>query len=524
MNPYITWIPIAISLIVAISITIFPEKFGNVLFAAQEIMVNDLGFLMMVLDIVCIALGIYWAMSKYGKIKLGDLEKPKYSTLSWGGMIFTSTMAADLIYWAIFEWVYYYNDSPFGIDMEQRSVAQTRDIISAYSLFHWGPLNWIFAILPGAIYAFMLYVKKRSKENISEACRPVLGKRVDGWLGTLIDILCVVANFMCCAIWLRVGVPIMTSLMSAILGTPDSTAMQIVVLIVIWTTYTVVTVIGMRAIKIISDIGMYLYIGILAIFFLFGPMRYIIESSVTSVGYMLQNYFLMSTWMDPLRLTAGTQGGMGFPQNWTVFFIANCLIAISVVPFFVAKISEGRTIRNTIIGGLIAGCLGTGSSFLVMSNFAIYQQMTGVKDYLAMVRDGFSEAQVIVEVVKTIPISTVLIGIILVCMTFLFVSTLDAYTLVISGFTQCNRKYGQESSRKGRIFVAVVIYITPIAVTIADTSLDQMKALITLTAYPMGVLLVIILIGFHRDLKKINMDQYDPAVGIDPSIFDDEFV
>ena len=107
MNPYITWIPIAISLIVAISITIFPEKFGNVLFAAQEIMVNDLGFLMMVLDIVCIALGIYWAMSKYGKIKLGDLEKPKYSTLSWGGMIFTSTMAADLIYWAIFEWVYY---------------------------------------------------------------------------------------------------------------------------------------------------------------------------------------------------------------------------------------------------------------------------------------------------------------------------------------------------------------------------------------------------------------------------------
>lgn len=521
MNPYITWIPIIFVLVLAFSMTLFPEAFGTVLFTAQEIMVNDLGVIMIVLDLVCIILGIYWALSKYGKIKLGNLEKPKYSNLSWGGMIFTSTMAADLIYWALFEWIYYYTESPLGIDAQTRSVSQTRDIVSAYSLFHWGPLNWIFAILPGAVYAFMFYVKKRSKENISEACRPVLGKRVDGWVGILIDILCVVANFMCCSIWLRVGVPIMTSLASAIFGTPDSTAMQIVILVIIWLIYTVVTVIGMKAVKIISDIGMYLYIAILAIFFLFGPIRYIVESSVTSIGYVAQNYISMSTWMDPLRLTAQTEGGMGFPQNWTVFFIANCLIAISVVPFFIAKISEGRTIRNVILGGLFAGCLGTCSSFLVMSNFAIYQQMTGVKDYISMVKDGMTEAQVIVEVVRTIPISTILIVIILVCMTFLFVTTLDAYTLVISGFTQCNRQCGQETDLKSRFFVAVVLYITPISVTLVNTSLEQMKALITLTAYPMGVLLIIILIGFHRDLKKIDMDHYDPKKGIDPEIFKD---
>lgn len=46
--------------------------------------------------------------------------------------------------------------------------------------------------------------------------------------------------------------------------------------------------------------------------------------------------------------------------------------------------------------------------------------------------------------------------------------------------------------------------------------------MITLTAYPMGILLIIILIGFRRDLKKIDIDHYDPAVGIDPSIFDDD--
>ncbi len=165
---------------------------------------------------------------------------------------------------------------------------------------------------------------------------------------------------------------------------------------------------------------------------MFGPIRYIVESSYTSIGYVVQNYLSMSTWMDPLRLTAG-DNGMGFPQNWTVFFIANCLIAISVVPFFIA------------------------------------------------------------------------------------------YTLVISGFTQCNRACGQETDLKGRLFAAVALYITPIAVTLVNTSLEQMKALITLTSYPMGVLLIIILIGFRRDLKKVDIDHYDPAVGIDPRIFDDEY-
>lgn len=225
--------------------------------------------------------------------------------------------------------------------------------------------------------------------------------------------------------------------------------------------------------------------------------------------------------MDPLRLTASAENGMGFPQNWTVFFIANCLIAISVVPFFIAKISEGRTIRNVILGGLLAGCMGTCSSFMVMSNFTIFQQMTGTHDYISMVKNGMKEAQVIVEVVKTIPISTVLIIIILMCMAFLFVTTLDAYTLVISGFTQCNRACGQETDFKGRIFAAVALYIAPITVTLVNTSLEQMKALITLTAYPMGVLLIIILIGFRRDMKKIDIEHYDPKVGIDPSIFDD---
>lgn len=523
MNPYITWIPIAFALIVAISITVFPGFFGKVLFTAQDFMVNDLGFTMVVFDIVCIALGLYWALSKYGKIKLGNLDKPRYKTLSWGGMIFTSTMAADLIYWGIFEWVYYYTDSPLGIDAANRSLSYTRDMVSAYSLFHWGPLSWIFVILPGAIYGFMIFVKKRSKENLSEACRPILGKRVDGWIGTLIDIICVIACFMCCPVWLRIGVPIMTSLMNTMFGTANNMVMQIVVLLFLWVVYTVVTVMGMRAIQIISDIGMYLYMAILAIFFIFGPMRYIIESSITSVGFVLQNYFSMSTWMDPLRLTAAAEGGMGFPQSWTVFYIANWLIVINAIPFFVAKISEGRTIRNTIIGGLIAGCLGTGSSFLIMTNFTVFQQMTGVKDYLSMVKSGFSEAQVIVEVVKTIPISSILMVTILVCMTFLFVTTLDANALMVAGFTQSHRKYGQEPNKFGRIFMAVAIYITPVAMTIANTSLDQMKAVMTITAYPMGIILIIILLGFHRDLKKIDIDHYDPKIGIDPAIFDDEF-
>ncbi|MCA5011249.1 BCCT family transporter, partial [Clostridioides difficile] len=62
-----------------------------------------------------------------------------------------------------------------------------------YPLFHWGPIPWSFYMILAAAFGFMLHVKKRTKQKYSEACRPLLGKHVDGLCGKLIDLIAVFA-------------------------------------------------------------------------------------------------------------------------------------------------------------------------------------------------------------------------------------------------------------------------------------------------------------------------------------------
>lgn len=66
-----------------------------------------------------------------------------------------------------------------------------QDWASVYPLFHWGPIPWSFYIILAVSFGFMIHVRKRNKQKYSEACRPLLGKKVDGVIGKLIDLTAV---------------------------------------------------------------------------------------------------------------------------------------------------------------------------------------------------------------------------------------------------------------------------------------------------------------------------------------------
>ena len=97
-------------------------------------------------------------------------------------MIFTSTLGADLLFYSLSEWSMYASD-PYIQDKGVQEWAST------YPLFHWGPIAWGLYIVLAVAFGYMINVKKCNKQKYSEACRGVLGKRVDGWLGKSIDII-----------------------------------------------------------------------------------------------------------------------------------------------------------------------------------------------------------------------------------------------------------------------------------------------------------------------------------------------
>ncbi len=109
---------------------------------------------------------LYIAFSKYGNIRLGGAdEKPAYSDFQWGAMIFTGTMAADILYDSFCEWALYAQESRIA------ELGGMQDWASTYPLFHWGPVPWSFYMVLSACFGFMIHVRRRTKQKFSEGCR-----------------------------------------------------------------------------------------------------------------------------------------------------------------------------------------------------------------------------------------------------------------------------------------------------------------------------------------------------------------
>ena len=169
---YTIIIPLAAVVFLGIIFMAYPEESSQILASIRKLLGDECGLCYAVLGLGILGITLYIAFSKYGQIKLGDMEKPRYSSFRWGTMIFTSTMAADILFYSLCEWALYANE-PYI-----ESIGGVQKWASTYPLFHWGPIAWGFYIVLAIAFGFMLHVRKRDKQKFSEACRRLLGDKM----------------------------------------------------------------------------------------------------------------------------------------------------------------------------------------------------------------------------------------------------------------------------------------------------------------------------------------------------------
>ena len=193
---------------------ILPEQSTNVLGKIRGFLGDDLGIYYVLIAAGALICSMYMAFSRYGKIKLGNVEKPEYSDYKWGAMIFTSTMAADILFYSLCEWALYANEPQI------EAMGGIQKWASTYPLFHWGPTAWSFYIVLAVAFGFMLHVRGREKQKFSEACRPLLGNRVDGWLGKAIDLIAVLALLAGTATTFSMATPLLSAALGEVFHIP----------------------------------------------------------------------------------------------------------------------------------------------------------------------------------------------------------------------------------------------------------------------------------------------------------------
>ena len=490
----IDWIDMIVPLMAVLAgcvlFIVFPEKSKLILSAAREFLGNELGLYYALMGIGVMGCTIYIAFSKYGSIKLGESEKPQYPSFQWGMMIFTSTMAADILFYSLCEWALYANEP----QIEKMGGMQTW--ASTYPLFHWGPIAWGFYIVLAVSFGFMIHVRGRKKQKFSEACRPLLGNHVDGFCGRVIDLIAIFALIAGTATTFSLATPLLSQIFCRVFGLRDSNFLTISILFAIAAVYTFTVWSGMKGIAKLAAVCSYSFFALLA-YVLFGgrETRYILETGFSAIGNLIQNFIGLATWMDPLRET-------GFPQKWTIYYWAYWMVWCVATPFFIGIISKGRTIRNTILGCYAWGLAGTFTSFIILGNYGLAQQLKHGLNVSGFIAAGGSYSEAIIKIFDTLPLTN--IGLLLLAGTMIafYSTTFDALTMVVSSYSYKELDSEREPDKRIRIFWAVVFILFPIALIFSESSMNNLQSVSIIAAFPIGIIILLIIASFFKDASE----------------------
>lgn len=487
----ITLVPLLLIVLLCIIFFIAPSASNAVLSKIRFFFGDTLGSYYLIIGLGVFLLSIFVACSKYGNIVLGDKhEKPKYSFFNWGCMMFTCGLAADILFYSFSEWFMY------AVDPHVAGRDNPLDWAGVYPIFHWSLIPWGFYLVLAVAFGFMLHVRKRERQKFSEACRPLLGKYTDGFVGRMVDLLAVFALIAGTATTFSVATPLMTSIINSLFGVElDRVVVTIVILIITCIIYTYSLLHGFKGISILAKACIFMFFGLLIYVFLFcGQTKYIFENGVASLGKMLQNFFELATYTDPSRKTS-------FPQNWTIYYWAYWMVWCVAAPFFIGNISQGRTIRQTLLGGYAFGVGSTLVSFIILGNYSMGLQSGGKADFLTEYAATEDAYNLITHIISTMPFAPLVLSVVLVTMILFYCTSFDSIALTASCYSYRKLKDGEMPCKSIQLLWCILLVLLPIALIFAKSSMSNLQSVSIVAAFPIGLVMVLIVWSFMKDAK-----------------------
>lgn len=488
----ITLAPFIIIMALAGVLFIFPNESNDIIGQVRFFFGDTLGIYYLIIGIGVLLVSVFLSFSKYGDVELGEPnEKPKYSFFAWGSMMFTCGLAADILFYSFAEWVMYATNPHIE---ELGSVAEWAGV---FPLFHWSFIPWAFYLVLAVVFGFMLHVRKRNRQRYSEACRPVIGKHADGVLGRVIDLFALFALLAGTATTFSVATPLMAAIIVNLFGiTISRTAVTIIILLITCAVYTYALLHGFKGISFLAKLCIYLFFGLLLVVLLIGGQgRFIIENGFQSLGKMFQNFIELSTFTDPGRTS-------NFPQDWTIYYWAYWMVWCIAAPFFIGNISRGRTIKQTILGGYVFGVGSTIVSFIVLGNYSLGLQASGAADFIAEYAANGDLYGLILNIINTMPASKFILVVTMLCMIAFYATSFDSIAYTAACYSYKRLGENEHPHKMIELLWCILLIVLPIALVFSESSMNNIQSVSIISAFPIGIIMIIMIWGFFKDIKK----------------------
>ncbi len=486
IHPPVFW-PAAVLSVLFIAVTlVVGDPMEDVFSTIQSFISNNFGWFLILSVNTYLFLMIYLAFSRYGTIRLGGKNAvPDFSRLSWFAMLFSAGMGIGILFWSVAEPLFHFMDPPYG----SGSPGDSARIAMKTTFLHWGLHPWGIYALVGMALAFFTFNRKLPLA-VRSIFYPLLGKRVYGVWGDVIDVLAVLSTLFGLATSLGFGVQQVNAGLNHLFGLPDSIRMQVVLVAVITLGATISVISGLdRGVKRLSEMNINLGAVLLVFILIFGPSVMVLDAFAQNIGVYLEDFFQTSFW------TESYQDG-NWQNSWTVFYWAWWISWSPFVGMFIARISKGRTVREFVLSVLIIPSLLT---FLWISAFggsALFIELENMGSIAGPVKENVAVA--IYVLLEEFPLAQVTNFAAMALVISFFVTSSDSGSLVVDAFTSGGKL---NSPVVQRVFWASMEGAVA-AVLLLGGGLSALQTASITTGLPFAVLLLIMGYSLWKGLKN----------------------
>lgn len=424
-------------------------------------------------------IALFLGFSKFGRIRLGNIDKPEISNFKWISVIMCTLLAGGGVFWAAAEPLnHFLSVPPHFNDIASGTEAAVTPALTT-SFVDWGFLAWAILGTLGTFVLMYAHYHRGAPLKPRSLLYPIFGDKImkNSVLGTLVDVFSVISvaagtigpiGFL----GLQAGYG-----MSALFGLPNTLAVQLIIIALIVAAAAVSAATGIhKGIQILSSYNVILALLLVGAMLVLGPGLFIFDSYLQSFGSYMQNFIGMSTY----------RGDNDWLNGWTVFFFAWFLGYGPMMAIFTSRISRGRTIREIVMAVAIIAPVVTTFWFTVVGGTGIFQELANPGSVSTALNSNGAPAAMI-AITEQLPFGLVL-GILFLLATIIFVlTTTDSMSFTISMAITGDG----DPSKLMRVFWAGVMgAVAIILLTIGENSVSSLQSFIVVTAVPVSLLML----------------------------------
>ena len=487
VNGPVFWSSI-VFLVVSIGLVLLFREDAEKFFSdAQAAITATMGWLFILSVNIFVAFCLYLAFSRFGKIRLGGRHaKPEFSTPAWFAMLFSTGMGIGLLFWSIAEPINHFQTPPIE---EPGTPAAARQAMN-FTFLHWGLHAWAIYGLMALALAYFTY-NRQLPLTVRSAFYPFLGERIHGIIGHVIDVLAVIATLFGLATSLGLGVQQVAAGLNHVFPAIENNITNQIILIVVITGVATLSVISGvdKGVRILSEWNLRIALFVLVAVMVLGPTVFILGSFVQNTGSYIGNFLQLAFWNE-------AYSARNWQGSWTVFYWAWWISWAPFVGIFIARVSKGRTIKEFILGVLIAPSL---LCFLWMTAFgstALREILAGDPTIADAVASDMSTALFVFF--EQLPFSLILNVIAIILVACFFVTSADSGSLVVVSLTSGGKR---DPSLFIRLFWALGGGAIA-AVLLLGGGLQALQAAVIMTGLPFAIILLLMSYSLYLGLDE----------------------